>query len=121
MTNGIDTDLYQYNQVCNNLFYSGIEPEQDNRFPCYRFTLYLFYKSNLNISINIDNMLQNNWTSTGSWYLRDYKVIQFNGPAPMCSISLNESIIRSEMDRLLNINSIQEYKIRSRYPDLPPS
>lgn len=115
----IDRDFQLY-QIENNIFYNGDEPIRDNRFRCYEYSLFLFYKSNSNIQIgDITRSLQNSWTCTGQWELGDYKVIQYDGPGPILYVYQNYNILKNRMDSLQNRGEILTYRIRKRYPELP--
>lgn len=118
--NQIDED-YQLYQIEHNIFYNGDEPQRDNRFRCYEYSLFLFYKVNVNISIRdeVDNHLMNNWRSSGQWNVGNYKVLQYDGQGPIDIVNQNYNIIKERMDRLKNRGQIEDYRIRRRYPELP--
>lgn len=117
----IDLD-YQLYQVENNIFYNGDESERDNRFRCYEYCLYLFYRTDNDIQSELRQLsreLSNNWTSTGQWNLGNYIVVQYDGPGPLHYVNDNYNLIKITMDRLNNRGIIDEYRLRKRYPELP--
>jgi hypothetical protein len=111
----VDID-YQVNQVENAIFFNDNQPQRDNRFRCYEYSIFLFYKTN---RINLDINLVNNWMTSGEWELGNYIVVQYDGRGPLSNVYENYNIIKNEMDRLKNLGQIDEYKIRYKYPELP--
>lgn len=114
----IDT-AYQVNQVDNEIFYDGNEPERDHRFRCYEYKFFVFYKLAMGYS-RIDNpVLEEGWHSSGKWRLGEYTVEQYDGVGPVTNANRNEMLVRSLYNSYLSRGYITEFKIRYKYPQLP--
>ncbi len=112
-------ELFQVYQVENNIFYHGNQPQRDNRFRCYEYAIFLFYKCNNILTRHFENNLLYGYAPSGNWRLGDYTVIQYDGPAPLNNVFENAEFIRREMDSLQNSGQVDSYKLRFKYPELP--
>ncbi len=112
-------DEFQLNQIENEIFYDGNMPDKDNRWRCFEYSFYAFYKA-VEASPRIQFIeLIDGWTECGKWKLGDYHVVQFSGMGPLDRAFQNELTVRRQLLHYFRHHDIYEYRTRFSYPKLP--